>query len=90
MKRLRAIVTGRVQGVGYRASVQKRISLLGVTGYVKNLPDGSVEIVAEGLDDALNDVLDISMKGSAWSSVEKIDTEYTDAKCEFSDFTIAY
>ncbi len=48
MKRITANVSGRVQGVGYRYFVTDRAREIGVTGYAKNLADGSVEIVAEG------------------------------------------
>ena len=90
MKRLRAVVIGRVQGVGYRMSVHKSIEQLDVTGYVKNLPDSTVEIVAEGAQETLEEVLDIAKAGSYWSNVENVETEYTDATGEFDGFSIAY
>lgn len=48
------IVTGRVQGVFYRASARQRALELGLVGYARNQPDGSVEVVASGLDAALD------------------------------------
>jgi acylphosphatase len=51
MRRVRAIVTGRVQGVSYRASTVDEARGHGLTGWVRNLPDGSVELEAQG-DDA--------------------------------------
>lgn len=91
MKRLRAIISGRVQGVGYRAAVQKRIMLIdGATGFIKNLPDGTVEIVTEGPEHIFEAVLDIAREGSFWSSVDEIDTEYGSAKGSFTEFTIEY
>ncbi|HEX4451862.1 MAG TPA: acylphosphatase, partial [Kofleriaceae bacterium] len=51
MRRVRAIVTGRVQGVSFRATACGEARRLGVVGWVRNLPDGSVELEAEGDDD---------------------------------------
>jgi acylphosphatase len=48
MRRVRAIVTGRVQGVGYRASTVDEARAYGLTGWVRNLPDGAVELEAQG------------------------------------------
>jgi acylphosphatase len=56
MRRVRAIVTGRVQGVAYRASTVFEARGQGVTGWVRNLPDGSVELEAQG-DEAVVDTL---------------------------------
>jgi acylphosphatase len=56
MRRVRAIVTGRVQGVAYRASTVFEARGLGLTGWVRNLPDGAVELEAQG-DDAVVDAL---------------------------------
>jgi acylphosphatase len=76
MHRIRVVAKGRVQGVGYRAFVQKAVSLTGVTGYVKNLADGSVELVAEGSEAQLTDVLKKAKAGSPFSEV--IDLIVTD------------
>ncbi|ADD69740.1 acylphosphatase [Denitrovibrio acetiphilus DSM 12809] len=90
MNRLHAVVYGRVQGVGYRAVVQKRAATLGVCGYVRNMPDGTVEIVAEGTEQVLIDLIDIANEGSGWCSVEKIDVAYSAAEGNLEDFSIAY
>ena len=60
--RVRAVVRGRVQGVGYRASTQHEGARLGLAGWVRNLPDGSVELEAEGPRAALEALL-------AWCAV---------------------
>ncbi len=51
---LRCLVSGRVQGVWYRASTQQQASLLGLTGYARNLADGRVEVLACGEKEALS------------------------------------
>jgi len=91
MKRLYAVVKGRVQGVGYRASVSRRIvTLASITGYVRNLPDGSVEVLAEGTEDMLEQVLKIINEGSFLSSVDDVDVKYYDVTGEYSDFSVKY
>jgi acylphosphatase len=53
MPAYRYSVRGRVQGVGYRYFAMREASALGVTGYARNLPDGSVEVLGEGSDESL-------------------------------------
>jgi len=53
MAAYRYLVRGRVQGVGYRYFVMREAGALGVSGFARNLPDGSVEVVAEGGDEVL-------------------------------------
>jgi len=62
-KRSRIIVTGRVQGVFFRASTVQRATALGVSGWVRNLPDGRVEIVAEGASDAVDTLISWARRG---------------------------
>ena len=61
--RVRAIVSGRVQGVWYRESCRREAERLGVTGWVRNTPDGSVEIEAEGPRRAVDALLDWARTG---------------------------
>jgi len=86
MKRMRLIVSGRVQGVGYRASVRRRITPLGVTGFIRNLPDGTVEIVCEGDSHTLKEIIEIAKEGSLWSSTKAIDKTYAEPTGEFLSF----
>ncbi|MGE4318359.1 MAG: acylphosphatase [Deferribacterales bacterium] len=74
MRRVTATVRGRVQGVGYRASVHRRICMLNVTGYVRNLPDGTVELDIQGHEADVEEALEIAHDGSPFSSVDSVDT----------------
>ena len=70
-------VFGRVQGVGYRAFALRTAQRLGVSGFVKNNPDGSVYIEAEGDEDTLATFLQLCRQGPGWARVERINhTEY--------------
>ena len=69
------IVSGRVQGVFYRASIQNMAARAGYSGYVKNLPDGNVEAcVTTDAKHTLEQFLDILKKGSNYSRVDNINT----------------
>ena len=75
MKRLVIIVSGRVQGVFYRASTKDQAELLGLKGFVRNEPNGDVYIEAEGDDFQLGKFLDWCKQGPPRSIVQKVITE---------------
>ena len=81
-------VEGRVQGVGYRAFTQKAAGRLGITGGVKNLPDGRVEILAEGPRVTLDELLKILRQGPPLSRVSDVLVQWRDATNRFPDFQI--
>jgi acylphosphatase len=87
-KRIQMIVSGRVQGVYFRASTQREAKFLGVTGYVRNRPDGSVEIIAEGEEDLVKGLLLWAQKGPSTARVDKVETRWRSYTGEFSDFRI--
>jgi acylphosphatase len=66
-------VTGRVQGVGYRYFVMREAAALGVTGFARNLPDGSVEVVAEGDEGVLADFEGRLRKGPSFARVSHVE-----------------
>ena len=74
--RFTAIVSGHVQGVGYRAFVKSHASDLGVAGTVENLADGRVEVVAEGFRPDLEVLLVRMRNGTAQSEVEGLDVQW--------------
>jgi acylphosphatase len=72
MMRVRLTVTGRVQGVSYRARAQEKARALGVTGYARNLPDGTVDILAEGETAWLEEFIAWCRKGPAFAKVSHV------------------
>jgi acylphosphatase len=70
-----AVVHGRVQGVFYRASAEQEAARLGVSGWVRNLPDGTVELVVEGEDAAVDRMLDWAGRGPSRAEVTRLDVE---------------
>jgi acylphosphatase len=82
-------VSGRVQGVGYRAFAIKTATLLGIYGYVKNRPDGSVQIEAEGTESILVQFIKLCENGPGWGHVERVD--FTESPVQgYHDFIIKY
>ena len=73
-------VRGRVQGVFYRASAQKMAESLGLTGWVKNCGDGSVEIHAEGNKDQLEELVAWCRQGPPMASVSDVDLGWIEAE----------
>lgn len=88
MKRADIIVHGRVQGVQFRSSTIKRARELGLRGYAKNLPDGTVEIVAEGPEKELEQLIDFCKKGPALAKVDKVEAKIGKPSGEFRDFAL--
>ncbi len=72
MRRVRAIVTGRVQGVSFRASTAHEARRLGVVGWVKNRDDGAVELEAEGPDDRVAALLAWCEHGPPAARVDRV------------------
>ena len=87
MKRLHIIVEGKVQGVGFRQFTVKQAAELGITGWVRNLPDGRVEALAEGIPGALAAFLRLLERGPRLARVEKVTSASSDlTQSEFISF----
>jgi acylphosphatase len=79
-QRLHAIVHGRVQGVGYRATAQYEAKKLSLAGWVRNLVDGSVEVDAEGDRTQLESFLAFLQRGPLGAHVDAVDSEWLPAQ----------
>ena len=85
--RLHAIVEGRVQGVGFRAFVIDTANDLGVTGWVRNRWDGSVEVLAESNHATLEKLLSALRKGPRAAYVTQVKSEWQNATGELYGFS---
>lgn len=86
MKRIVIRVYGHVQGVFFRYTTRKVARRLGLTGYVKNMSDGSVYIEAEGPENKIKKLLAFSKKGPEYARVERVESEFIETRDEFSGF----
>lgn len=89
-KRLSARVTGRVQGVYFRAFTRNQARALGLTGWVRNEYDRSVYLEAEGPRAALETLLAAVRSGPPDARVDHVDIDWTEATGEFDRFTVRY
>ena len=88
-KRIKLVISGKVQGVGYRFSVKRKADSLGIMGYVKNLHDGSVFTTAQGNILALNNFIKWCYIGPKEALVSNIEKTYVELK-NFNEFRIVY
>ena len=75
MTAIRFLVRGRVQGVGFRYFAQRAASQLGLTGYVRNLDDGRVEVYAVGPTEQLTELAGYLRKGPRWAEVRGVEQQ---------------
>jgi len=88
LQRLDVKVRGLVQGVFFRYAAKEKARQLGIKGWVKNLPDSSVQISAEGESEDLKKFLDWCRKGPSGARVEKVEYEFNNNFEGFDDFEI--
>ena len=86
MQKIIIKVFGYVQGVFFRYTTRKVAKILGLTGFVKNMADGSVYIEAEGPEDKLLELLEFSKKGPEHARVEGVEYEFKTAQNKFKTF----
>jgi acylphosphatase len=88
--RIRLIIVGRVQGVWFRESTRREASRLGVVGWVKNRPDGKVEVLAEGPEDAVRNLVTWCHQGPPTARVNRVLETEEAWRGEFTSFDIVY
>ncbi len=83
-------IYGIVQGVFFRANTRRVAKRLGLKGYVRNLPDGSVEAVFEGERDKVEKAIEWCRRGPPLARVERVEVKYEEYRGEYDDFYILY
>ena len=90
MKRVHLFISGYVQGVGFRWYVEGLARRMNICGFVKNLRDGRVEVVAEGDDNLIAQFLQELKEGSFKGYLEEVKKVEEEYQGEFSDFSITF
>ena len=88
MEEINIKVHGQVHGVGFRYYTEIKARELGLTGFVRNLPDGTVEIVAQGPKEDLEELNEWAKTSPSYSRVERVDTKWCSTEQKYSDFSI--
>ncbi len=88
--RAHAFISGRVQGVFFRAGTRDEARRLGVKGWVRNLSDGRVEAVFEGQKEAVGKMLQWVARGPPGAEVDDVEAEWGDPTGEFDSFNITW
>ena len=90
MIRKHILIKGRVQGVNFRYNIQRRANALSITGWVKNLANGDVEVVMEGEEDKVNELIDFCKHGPTYAHVSDIEINEEKFVGEFNGFEIRF
>lgn len=85
--RAHVFVSGLVQGVFFRQETRQQAEIAGVNGWVRNLPDGRVEAVFEGKEEAVKTLVKYCHHGPSSARVENVEVKYENYRDEFSGFT---
>jgi len=88
--RAHIFVSGRVQGVFFRAETQRKARKFGVSGFVRNLNDGRVEIVAQGEKEEVEKLINWAEKGPFFAKVKNMQVRWEDCREQFQGFEIRY
>ncbi|OLC73222.1 MAG: acylphosphatase [Deltaproteobacteria bacterium 13_1_20CM_2_69_21] len=88
MTRADLLISGRVQGVFYRASAQQEAMRLGLMGEIRNLPDGRVEAVVEGPKERIEEFIEWCKRGPPAAEVEHVGVRWSAARGDFRTFMV--
>jgi len=88
--RVHLIISGRVQGVFYRHNTMKKAVELELKGWVKNLPDGNVEAIFEGIPKRVHEMIRWCHMGPPFADVKNVEEVWEEPTDEFSSFDLRY
>ncbi len=88
LKTIHMLIYGYVQGVFFRACARDKALELGLTGYVRNLPDGSVELEAEGDEGSLRELISWCHQGPPEARVERVEVSWGEGSGRWVDFAV--
>ena len=88
--RAHVLITGRVQGVFFRASTEDEATRLGLKGWVRNVPGGGVEAVFEGEEESVQEMIAWCHEGPSYAHVTKVDVNYETYAAEFDSFEVRF
>lgn len=90
MKQAHLFIHGFVQGVGFRQFVRKNANTLELTGWVRNTPNNSVEVVVQGLEKNIEQLIALCKKGPFLAEVEDIQVQYSEKTEDFTKFEVRH
>ena len=88
LKRVELLIEGMVQGVGFRYFVYQKAQQLRVNGWVRNLPDGRVQVVAEGDQSSLEELISELTTGPNFSRVQNVEIDWSEPTGRYSSFEV--
>ena len=88
--RVRLFIKGRVQGVWFRDSTRQEARRLGVNGWARNIPDGRVEVLAEGPANKVRNLIDWCHQGPPLARVDRVEESFEEWTGEFNSFNIVF
>ncbi len=90
LKTLHCLISGRVQGVNFRSWTKSQAEKFGLTGWVRNLPDGKVEVQAQGDEQVLSSFREELNRGPTASRVDNLECRFVDEDQEYTNFDVTF
>lgn len=90
MQTIKIIIFGKVQGVFFRNFIKEQADILEIKGFIRNIPDGNVEIIAQGDEIVLKELIKQAKIGPDFAKIDKINVSHETSNTIFKDFKIIY